>query len=209
VTGHPEVLSRSQSRVLAEVGPFLTERGFYLVGGTAVALHLGHRRSVDLDWFTAEPLRDPLILAQRLRDLPVPFAIGQTAPGTLHGSVRRVRVSMLEYRYRLLGELHPWRRYVNVASCKDLAAMKIAAVAQRGSKKDFLDIFALASRSFSLRRMVSWYQSKYGIDDVAHVLYSLVYFDDADRERMPTMIWKVKWPAVKESLRQWVSEFTG
>jgi hypothetical protein len=64
MTGHPEVLSRNQKRVLAELGPFLTGSGFYLAGGTAVALHLGHRRSVDLDWFTAERLPDPLSLAQ-------------------------------------------------------------------------------------------------------------------------------------------------
>jgi hypothetical protein len=47
MTGHPEVLSRNQERVLVESGAFLTGRGFYLAGGTAVALHLGHRRSVD------------------------------------------------------------------------------------------------------------------------------------------------------------------
>jgi len=86
--------------------------------------------------------------------------------------------------------------------------MKIAAVAQRGSKKDFVDIYALASRAVSLRQMLSWYQSKYAIADVAHVLYSLSYFDDADRERMPTMIWKVKWPAVKNAIRRWVQELT-
>ena len=51
MTWHPEILGRRQRRVLAEIGPLLTERGFYLAGGTAVALHLGHRRSVDLDWF--------------------------------------------------------------------------------------------------------------------------------------------------------------
>lgn len=209
MNGHPEVLSSSQKRVLAELGPFLSERGFYLAGGTAVALHLGHRRSVDLDWFTAERLPDPLLLAQQIRDFPVPFVPGQVEPGTLHGSARRVRQSLLEYRYRLLGPLSQWQRCARVASRRDLAAMKIAAVAQRGSKKDFVDIYALASRSFSLRQMLSWYQSKYDIADVAHVLYSLSYFDDADRERMPAMIWKVKWPNVKDTIRTWVHELTG
>jgi len=208
MTGHPEVLSRSQERVLAELGPFLTARGFYLAGGTAVALHLGHRRSVDLDWFTAERLSDPLALAQHLRELPVPFVAEQVAPGTLHGSARRVRLSLLEYRYRLLGYLRPWQGCARLASQKDLAAMKIAAVTQRGSKKDFVDIYALASQSFSLRQMLRWYQKKYAIHDVAHVLYSLAYFDDADRERMPTMLWKVKWPTVKENIRSWVHELT-
>src|SRR5262249_47037891 len=132
----------------------------------------------------------------------------QVAPGTLHGSSRGVRVRLLEYRYRLLGSLSPWQRCARLGSLKDLAAMKIAAVTQRGSKKDFVDIYALASRSFSLRQMLRWYQRKYEIQDLAHVLYSLAYFDYADRERMPTMVWKVKWPAVKDAIRMWVRELT-
>jgi hypothetical protein len=206
MTGHPEVLSRSQTRVLGEIGPYLTGCGFYLAGGTAVALHLGHRRSVDLDWFTAERLPDPLGLAQDLRELPLPFVAGQVAPGTLHGSARRVRLSLLEYRYRLLGSLCPWQRSAKLASRKDLAAMKIAAVAQRGAKKDFVDLYALGRRSFSLRQMLRWYQKKYAINDVAHVLYSLAYFDDADAERMPPMLWNVKWPTIKDTIRSWVHE---
>jgi hypothetical protein len=53
---HPEALSRRQEHVLVELSPFLGQAGFYLAGGTAVALHLGHRRSVDLDWFTPEQI---------------------------------------------------------------------------------------------------------------------------------------------------------
>jgi hypothetical protein len=208
MTGHPEILSRNQKRVLAELGPIVNDRGFYLAGGTAVALHLGHRRSVDLDWFTAGRIPDPLGLAQQLRELSASFVASQVAPGTLHGSARGVRVSLLEYRYRLLGSLSPWQRCARLASLKDLAAMKIAAVTQRGSKKDFVDIYALASRSLSLRQMLRWYQRKYAIQDLAHVLYSLPYFDDADRERMPTMVWKVTWPAVKDAIRMWVRELT-
>ena len=208
MTGYPEVLSRNQTRVLAELGPFLTGRGFYLAGGTAVALHLGHRRSVDLDWFTAARLSDPLGLAQNLREIPVPFVAGQVARGTLHGSVRRVRLSLLEYRYPLLGSPRDWQRCARLASLKDLAAMKIAAVTQRGSKKDFVDIYTLANCSFSLRQMLGFYQRKYAIHDVAHVLYSLAYFDDADRERMPTMLLKVNWPSVKDTIRGWVHELT-
>ena len=60
MTWHPEVLGIRQLRVVTQLGPLLTRRGFYLAGGTALALHLGHRYSVDLDWFTAEPFADPL-----------------------------------------------------------------------------------------------------------------------------------------------------
>ena len=72
MTWHPEILARQQHRVLGQIGLALSRRGFVLVGGTAVALHLGHRRSVDFDWFTHEKF-DPLYLAQELRDEGIAF----------------------------------------------------------------------------------------------------------------------------------------
>ncbi len=67
MTFHPEVLTARQRRLLARIGPPVTREGFYLAGGTAIAILLGHRRSDDLDWFTGEPLGDALLLAQRLQ----------------------------------------------------------------------------------------------------------------------------------------------
>jgi Nucleotidyl transferase AbiEii toxin, Type IV TA system len=204
---HPEILSRNQERVLAELGPLLTRQNFYLAGGTALALDLGHRRSVDLDWFTDERLSDPLRLAQRLREA-TSFVSAEVAAGTLYGSVRSVRVSFFEYRYPMLGRTRAWQKCARVASRKDLAAMKLAAAAQRGSKKDFVDIYALGSRTFSLRQMLRFYEMKYGIKDVAHVLYALTYFDDADRERMPPVLGNVRWRVVKDTIRKWAREVT-
>jgi hypothetical protein len=84
--------------------------------------------------------------------------------------------------------------------------MKLAAVAQRGAKKDFLDVYALGWRSCSLRQMLRWYQEKYGVQDVAHVLYSLTYFADADPDRMPRLMWDVNWRTIKATIRGWVRE---
>ena len=172
MTWHPEVLGRRQHRVLSQIGPLLTQRGFYLAGGTAVALHLGHRRSVDLDWFTSE-LPDPERLAEDIRDHGIHFVTGQVAPGTLHGTVRGVQMSLLRYRYPLLGGLRSWAGGVRIAARADLAAMKLLAVAQRGAKKDFADIYALGQRSDSLRQMLQWYRKKYSVEDAAHLLISL------------------------------------
>ena len=137
-----------------------------------------------LIWFTAEPLPDPLQLAQSLREQGIAFVTRQVAPGTLHGSVHGVRLSLLEYRYPQLADLRTWGGS-RVAARADLDAMKLAALAQRGAEKDFVDVYALGSRSSSLRQMLRWYQEKHAVGDLAHVLYSLAYFDDADRERMP------------------------
>ncbi|HZZ79124.1 MAG TPA: nucleotidyl transferase AbiEii/AbiGii toxin family protein [Gemmataceae bacterium] len=197
---HLEVLGRRQQRVLARIGPLLSERGFYLAGGTAVALRLGHRHSVDFDWFITDGLASPLGLAEELRGLDVPFETDEVAPGTLHGRVSGVNVSFLRYRYPMLTEPDTWRQ-TRIAGRADLAAMKLSAIAQRGAKKDFVDIYGLGKRS-SLRQMLQWYQHKHGVQDMTHMLCSLAYFDDAERERMPTMFWQVTWPTIKDTIRK-------
>lgn len=86
--------------------------------------------------------------------------------------------------------------------------MKLSALAQRGSKKDFVDIYALGLKRCSLPDILRLYQQKYSIQDLGHVLYSLVYFDDADRERMPQMLWDTDWRAIKKAIQGWVRKMT-
>ena len=198
-----------QRRVCRTLGPLMARWGFYLGGGTALALHLGHRRSVDLDWFTEAPIADPLRLAQDVRDEGVAFVTGRVERGTLHGAVSGVRVSLLEYRYPFLKRPIFWADMeCRVAALEDLACMKLAAVTQRGAKKDFMDIYALGLQRIPLQKMLRLYQQKYAIQDIAHVLYGLVYFQDADKERMPTLLWRAHWRAIKKTIQQWVSTET-
>jgi hypothetical protein len=84
--------------------------------------------------------------------------------------------------------------------------MKLSAIAQRGSKKDFVDLFALGRGGFQLSDMLVWYRKKFGIEDIGHVLYALAFFDDADMERMPRMLWKIEWKQVKEVIRAWTKQ---
>lgn len=74
---HRGVLPTTQQQALRVSGPVLTAPGFYVAGGTAVALHLGHRRSIDLDWFRERPIEDPLDLAADLRQAGVEVAPNQ------------------------------------------------------------------------------------------------------------------------------------
>lgn len=205
---HPRVLSPAQHAAARRLGPVMRERGFYLAGGTALALQLGHRRSVDLDWFTPEPMPDPLLLARALQE-QVDLRVESTERGTLHGTTASVRASFLEYRYPLLAPLAEWApASVSIASLDDIAAMKLAAVAQRGSKKDFVDVYALGRR-LTLARMLDLYARKYEIEDYGHVLFALTYFDDADRERMPVLLREWSWPAIKQRIRGLVRGLTG
>jgi len=202
-------LGPRQSRLLCRLGPILTEKGFYLGGGTALALGLGHRRSADLDWFTRNRLTAPQRLAADLNDAGIPFKVRQVEPGTLLGRVGSVRVSFFEYRYPLIEPCVRSREFqCEIASMADLAAMKLSAIAQRGAKKDFVDVYALGLKVAPLSQMLAWYQQKYRVKDIAHVLYSLAYFSDADQERIPPLLWRTNWRLIKQTLREWLLELS-
>jgi len=204
---NPKVLSAVQKTVLRKLGPIMSQWQFYLGGGTALAIYFGHRHSIDLDWFNGEGIGDPLRLAQNIRDGGIPFVTGQIERGTLHGTISGIRVSFLEYRYTLLKPLVSWPQFsCQIASMEDLACMKLSAIAQRGSKKDFVDIYALGLKHVSLKEMIHLYQQKYSIKDIAHVLYGLAYFDDADKERMPKMFLETYWRTIKKTIQGWVRE---
>jgi hypothetical protein len=202
---HPEILKSRQTEVLRLLGPAAAQHGFYLGGGTAIALYLGHRHSIDFDWFRQPLIEDPLELAGELQEEGIRFVTGWTRRSTLYGTVRGVRVSFFQYRYPLLGPLVSWPELgFHLASLEDLACMKLSAISQRGSRKDFVDLFALGRHGFTLHQMLGWYRKKFAVKDIAHLLYSLVYFDDADAEPRPSLIWKVSWREAKETLRGWV-----
>ncbi len=198
-----------QVRVLEQAGRWLAEQGYYLAGGTALTIHYGHRRSLDLDWFTASAIPDALILAQRLRQAGLAFETGQTAPGTLYGQVGNVRLSFIEFRYPLLNPPIIWpANGTALASLDDLACMKLSAIAQRGSRKDFYDVHALVSRHRPLADLLRLYQQKFSIRDISPVLYGLAYFDDAENEPEPVMLVKISWKRVKKDVLQWLREIT-
>jgi Nucleotidyl transferase AbiEii toxin, Type IV TA system len=207
-TFHPEIMPAGQQRVLKLLGGTAARFNFYLAGGTALAIYLGHRESVDLDWFTSDGIGDPLILADALRADGLPFDVSGVAPGTLHGSAEDVKLSFLEYRYPLLRPVLPWPEYgCSLASMEDLACMKLSAIGSRGAKKDFIDLYALGKTKFSLAQMLAFYQEKFETTDLLHVLSSLTYFDDAEAEDTPKLLWNLDWREIKRTVGEWVTEY--
>lgn len=200
------VLGEDQRDLLRELCPFVTKMSFYLGGGTAAALHLGHRRSDDFDWFTAEEMLEPVQLASRIREMVADFSVTRTDQGTLHGSSNGVRCSFLEYRYPLLRPAVTLAEFgCAIASLEDLSCMKLSAIAQRGSRRDFVDLFAICFAGIRLKDALAYYQRKYSVSDIAHLLYGLSYFDDAEREPMPQMLSGTDWLEMREAIRGWVS----
>ncbi|MBI4538916.1 MAG: nucleotidyl transferase AbiEii/AbiGii toxin family protein [Gemmatimonadetes bacterium] len=198
-------MSEVQQAVLHRIGPIVTSEDFYLGGGTAVAIHLGHRRSLDLDWFTGRALTEPLRFAEELRRKGIAFRTEAVERGTLHGSVEGLRLIFLEYRYPTLHPPIPWATFgCRIASLDDLACMKLAAIAQRGSKKDFVDLYALVRAYRPLAELLDCYKARYDVEDIGHVVFALTYFDDADPEPTLAMLWEVEWSEIKASVLSWV-----
>ena len=194
---HPEVMPEMQQNMLRSLASMAAERDMYLAGGTALAIQVGHRRSVDLDWFSPSAI-EPMALAADLKSAGIPFQVTDVDEGTLHGKAGGVKLSFLEYRYPDLVPPIQWPDYgVRLAALEDLACMKLSAVGGRGSKKDFIDIFALGRETFSLDQMLKLYGQKYEIADLGHALFALTYFDDAEQDETPDMLWQVEWAEVK------------
>ncbi|MFO8174827.1 MAG: hypothetical protein R6T96_11130 [Longimicrobiales bacterium] len=129
-------MENSQQKVLRQVAAFADKRDFCLGGGTAVAIQLGHRRSVDLAWFTTGKISDPLVLASDLRQAGLPFKVTDVGKGTIHGTAGGVRLSFLEYRYPLSLPTVSWPEYqARLAPLEDLACMKLSAIGGQGGRR--------------------------------------------------------------------------
>lgn len=148
---------------------------FNLVGGTALALRIGHRKSIDLDFFTKEEF-DIVELREMLVEkyaMTVSFERGQTLKGFIDG----VMIDCIRFNYPHIKEPDIIDG-VRLESIPDIIAMKLDAVSHNGTRiKDFIDIATLSSL-YSFNDMLQFYLAKYPNSNVLMPVKSLVYFDD-------------------------------
>ena len=164
-----------------------------LVGGTALALQLGHRKSIDLDFFgtidcEAEYLRESIAGIASLTIL-------KESPHIHIYIVDGIKVDIVNYKYPWLDDV-VLEQGLRLASVSDIAAMKITAIIGRGTKKDFIDI-AFLLHHFSLEEILHFYAAKYNDSSVFMAMKSLAYFDDAEADPMPDMFVTQSWQQVK------------
>ena len=179
---------------------------FYLAGGTALAMQLGHRISEDLDFFV-----DRAFDAEALKNRILPDKVSSIRPGTLHCVKEGVRLSFLFYDVPLCFPPRLWRG-MKVASWQDIVAEKIKTMSQRGAKKDFYDIYAVIMLKSDIREACTLFLKRFGHTDINlyHVLKSLVYFEDAEEDPHPTILKNNKewgWDSVKRFFETHVKDF--
>ena len=167
-----------------------------LVGGTALALQLGHRKSIDLDFFgqinvNSQELREAL---QTLGMLTVLSDSKNIHIYVLNG----VKIDIVNYTYPWIDDV-VCKDGIRLASPKDIAAMKITAIEGRGTKKDFVDIYFLL-KTYSLNNILDFYAQKYSDSSSFMAMKSLAYFEDAEEDPMPYMFVDVSWNEIKRSI---------
>lgn len=167
-----------------------------LVGGTALALQLGHRKSIDLDMFgsieaTSEEIQDACRNAGELE-------ISKTSKNINIYWVDGIKVDCVNYPYEWLEECKVLDG-LRLASVNDIAAMKISAIINRGTKKDFIDLHFLL-KEMSLNQILDLYDKKYPDGSRFIAIKSLTYFEDAEFDPMPYMFNDVTWDDVKGSI---------
>ena len=194
---HDDALPEAQRAALFALSP-ATARGFYLAGGTALCLHLGHRRSIDIDLFRVESF-DPEELLEDLKRAGVNPKTPATKPDTLWIEVEGVKTSLMRFPYPLVNGTENCSG-IEVASLDDIAAMKIEAISSRGARKDFYDLYFICQTTpLDLRAALGAFGRRFASaqPEILHRLKALTYFEDAEQEPEPELLKPASWREVR------------
>ncbi len=171
---------------------------FFLAGGTSLALQIGHRESHDLDFFTLQPFSTEQMM-QHLR-LQWGSEMSSVSEHILITMTKGVKVDFVMHPYPLKNPILEIDG-LRLLHQEDIALMKIAAIAGRGRKRDFFDLYFLL-RVLPLQSLLDDFAWKYGEASVFHALRSLTYFEDAEGDADPVLFEDISWAAVKKRIQQ-------
>ncbi|OHB70056.1 MAG: hypothetical protein A2W23_08250 [Planctomycetes bacterium RBG_16_43_13] len=187
------ILLPQHKKAVEQVRKFIDTEDFYLAGGTALYYYLGHRDSIDLDFFTQKEF-DFVKYSETFR----PYTILFRSKDTIHADVEQVKMSFFHYSYKLLRPLGQLD-IVPIASIEDILCMKISAIIDRGSRKDFTDVYFIMQKlSLTPERVIELFVNKYGTYNPLVINKAMTYFVDADREAELKLFRAVEWGKIKD-----------
>jgi hypothetical protein len=160
-------------------------KDFHLAGGTALALQIGHRKSIDLDMFTLHDFDVNTML--EFLEQKFDFYSDYTSTNTIKGSIDSVKIDFIAHKYQHVESIIETEG-VRLYSIPDIAAMKLNAIAGNGTRsKDFVDVYFML-KIYKPEQLLNFYMTKYHQRNVMHILKSLVYFDDINTSDWPVMV---------------------
>jgi hypothetical protein len=168
-----------------------------LVGGTSLALQIGHRKSIDLDLF-GNINADNLEINKALSRIGNITQLKDSKNIHIY-LINGLKVDIVNYTYPWLQGLMQENAF-RLAKSQDIAAMKLSAITGRGTKKDFIDLYFLL-KEWTLTQMLQFYLNKFHDGSLFMVMKSLVYFEDAETDTMPDMLIPVNWKEVKKTIK--------
>jgi hypothetical protein len=187
---------------------WLADSTWYLAGGTGLALQIGFRRSVDLDFFTGEKEIDNAKLLREIGSKDWRTKINKE--GTVYGELFSASCSFILYPFFVPKEPLIKYRSISILAAEDIAVMKVIALSQRGKKRDFFDLYYCANNVINLEQIFINLREQYPsvAHNYQHILKSLVYFTDAESDPEPDLLVKLDWKTVKDYFNKEIPALT-
>lgn len=193
-------LAPEQLRALGELRKLAGIDRFYLAGASAIAFHLGHRKSEDLDLFSKQARVSLSSIKRSALELSGVQVIRET-DAVLELVLRRVPIDFVKYPHPPLDPLIEGPAGIAVAGLRDLAAMKLSAISRRGIKRDFWDLYEINRAGFDLEEAGISYLRRFGRkeSDLYHVHRALTWFEDAEADVVePVGMTPALWRRIKK-----------
>ena len=201
---HWNILDKKRLDILHKFSE-LKEFGFYLAGGTGLALQIGHRDSIDFDFFTEDKIDKEKITQYVIQNFLQVNKI-QDEAGTLTFIVENsIKISFFEYKYKLIESLIA-TEFFDIASVPDISCMKLNAICNRNTLKDYVDLYFIFEKN-TLDELLNWTTQK--MPELEHmlILKSLIYFDDIIDEPIIFKTEPVSIDRIKEKITHIVFEY--
>ncbi len=198
---HYETVQPRTLGILRELMEIPSLRDFYLVGGTAFSLQVGHRISVDIDLFRfSDEKVDTEQIFKEINDNFSNVTFWDSRDYYLKCDIEDVKIDILRYRHPLIDDTLLIDG-IRMVSAKDIAPMKLLAISNRGAKKDFYDLYFLL-KQFSLDEMFGFYFQKFKRLDEFILYKSLSYFGNADLQKDLEILADVTWEEAKAEIKR-------
>lgn len=201
ISWHYETLPRKTKKALDFLSKeeWFSQSNWYLAGGTALALQAGHRKSIDLDFFTEDRNFENEELLGKFSKID-DWEVEMNRKNTIYAKLFGAKISFIAYPF-FIPKQQPLRHgTIRVLNQIDIGVMKITAISQRGRKRDFFDLYWCAHNVEPLENIIKRLKAQYPAiaHDYHHILKSMVYFEDAESDPEPEIYFSADWKKVKK-----------
>ncbi len=204
---HIETVEPGAFSLLKKLMTLESLQPFSLVGGTALSLRYGHRKSIDLDLFSLEKFNADSIVKALKKEFRDGYSTeSKTTRWGIFCYLDKIKVDIVYYPHPLIGAIDT-TDHIRMYADSDIIAMKLNAILGRAKKKDFWDLDELF-RHHSLKEMISLHEQKFPEQNLMITIpQAIIYFDEAEESEDPVSLKGQTWESVKKNIQRKVSEF--